>query len=73
MPETRYFGCLGIKGYDSVVKIVDGCEAYIFNRILGDFKQNDDYLKAMYDPGSDYDEISEEKAKEIIRGIMDEK
>ena len=24
MPETRYFGCLGIKGYDSVVKIVDG-------------------------------------------------
>lgn len=68
MPE-KYYGCIGTKGYNSVVKIVDGCEAYIYNRLYKEYRRNDDYLKAMYDPGSEYDEISKEKAAEIIKSL----
>lgn len=67
--KERYFGCIGAKGYNSVVKIVDGCEAYIYNRIAKGFKRNDDYLKALSDPGSEYEEISKKEADKIIKNL----
>ena len=67
--HEKYYGCLGVKGYNSVVKIVDGCEAYVYNRLYGAFRRNDDYLKAAYDPGSEYEEISKEEAEKIIEGL----
>lgn len=65
----KYYGCIGIKGYNSVVKIVDSSEAYIYNRLYKAYHRNDDYLKAMFNPGSEYDEITKEKAEEIIRSL----
>lgn len=67
--EEKYYGCIGIKGYNSVVKIIDSCEAYIYNRWDKEYRRNDDYMKAMFDPGSEYDEITKEQADEIIRGV----
>lgn len=65
----KYYGCIGLNRYNSVVKVVDGCEAYIYNRWEKEYYRNDYYLKAMYDPGSEYDEITKEKAEEIIRNL----
>ena len=62
----KYYGCIGTNGYNSVVKIVDSSEAYIYHRLYKAFRRNDDYLKAMFDPGSEFDEITKEKAEEII-------
>ena len=67
--EVKYYGCIGINGYNSVVKMVDASEAYIYNRLYKAFHRNDDYMKAMFDPGSEYDEITKEKAEEIIRSL----
>jgi len=67
--EVQYYGCKGINGYNSVVKIVDASEAYIYNRLYKAFHRNDEYMKAMFDPGSEYDEITKEKAEEIIRSL----
>lgn len=69
MKET-YYGCWkGPDGYASVVKIVDGCEAYVYRVPEGKYVRNDDYLKAMYDPGSDFDEIAKEEAEAVIERL----
>lgn len=67
--NEKYYGCFGSAGYNGVVKIVDGCEAYVYNRLYGAFRRNDDYLKAAYDPGSEYEEISKEEAEKIIERL----
>lgn len=68
-PVERYYGCLGSRGYNSVVKILYGTEAYIYNRLHKQYVRNDNYLKAMYEPDSEYEEISKEKAAEIIKSL----
>ena len=65
---NRYYGWIGEHGYDSVVKITDAFDAHVFNREKKDFIKNNYYLKARYDPGSEFEEISEEEALELIKG-----
>ena len=62
----KYYGWLGGAGYDSLVKIKDNSEAYVFNREKKDFHRNDEFLKAAYDPGSDFEQISEDEANKLI-------
>lgn len=65
----KYYGWLGASGYNGVVKIVGLSEAYVFNKEQGDYRRDDEYLKAAFDPGSDFEEISKEEAEKIIEGM----
>lgn len=67
---NKYYGWLGSNGYDGLVKIVNGAEAHVFNKVDKDFHRNDEYLKAAYDPGSEFDEISEDEAKALMKELM---
>ena len=67
--KERYYGWLGIRGYDGVVKVINNCEAYVYNKRKKFFERDDDYLKAAFDPGSDFDEITKDEAMEIIGGL----
>lgn len=62
----KYYGWAVSGGYGCVVKIVDRCEAYIFSKTSGEFRRDDEYLKAAFDPGSDFDEITKEEAAKIV-------
>jgi hypothetical protein len=65
--KVTYYGCWKREGrYGSVVKIVDGCEAYVYRVPEKKFVRNDEYLKAMWDPGSDFDEITKEEFDAIV-------
>lgn len=66
---VKYYGWIGGNGYDGLVKIVDNSEAYVFNKEKKDFHRSDEYLKAAFDPGSDFEEISEEEANDLIEGL----
>lgn len=62
----KYFGWIGSGGYDGVVLIKDYSEAYILTSEHKEFHRNDEYLKAAWDPGSEFDEITKEEADKII-------
>lgn len=64
--SAKYYGWLGQGGYDGLVKIENGHEAYVFRAAEGKFVRNDDYMKAKYDPGSDFEEITKEEADAIV-------
>ena len=66
---TKYYGWLGASGYNGLVKIKDNCEALVFNKKEKKFHRNDDYLKAAFDPGSDFDEISEKEAAALLKEL----
>lgn len=69
--DIRYYGWIGGNGYNSMVKIQkeDGIwKAYVFNRPEKAFRPDDYYLKAMWDPGSEFEEISEDEAMSLIEG-----
>ena len=66
--RTEYYGWLGIDKYDTVVKIVDE-EAYVYRVSDKRFVGNNEFLKAKYDPGSEYEPITEEEARTIIERI----
>ena len=66
----KYYGWLGAKGYDGLVKIKDHSEAYVFNHEKKDFYRNDEYLKAAFDPGSDFEEISADEAKDLLTKLL---
>jgi len=66
--DIKYYGWIYESGYGSVVKIVDRAEAYVFNRKEKKFRRNDDWLKAMFDPGSEFEEIPKDKAMTLIEG-----
>lgn len=65
----KYYGWLGASGFDGVVKIIDNSEAYVFNNKEKDYHRNDEFLKAAFDPGSDFEEISKEEAEKIIEKV----
>ena len=48
--KERYYGWLGIRGYDGVVKVINNCEAYVYNKRKKFFERDDDYLKAAFIP-----------------------
>ena len=62
----KYYGWLGASGYNGVVKVIDYSEAYVFNKEMGDYRRDDEFMKAAIDPGSDFEEISKEEAEKII-------
>ena len=66
----RYFGWIGTGGYDGVVMIKNYSEAYVMTNASKEFHRNDEFLKAMWNPGSEFEEISEAEAKKIIGGIQ---
>lgn len=66
----KYYGWINLKSgprYISVVKI-DGRNAYVFNKMIREWVQNNDRLSVMTDTTS-WDEISEETALEMIRQL----
>lgn len=65
----KYYGWLGASGFDGVVKIIDNSEAYVFNTKEKDYRRDDEFLKAAFDPGSDFEEISKEEAEKIIEKV----
>lgn len=66
---VKYYGWLGVKGYNGLVKVVDNSQAYVFDKKTKDFKRNDDYLKAAWDPSSDFDAISDKDAADLIKKL----
>ena len=69
---VKYYGWIGAKGYNGVVKVKDMSEAHILTKAHKEFHRNDEYLKAVWDPGSEFDEITEVEAKEIMEKIQNE-
>ena len=65
----KYYGWLGASGFDTVVKIKDYSEAYVFNIKEKKYVRNDDYLKAAFDPGSEFEAITKEEAEAIIEKV----
>ena len=50
--NAEYYGWLGAKGYDTVIKIED-YDAYVYRTVEQKFVKNNDFLKAKWDPGSE--------------------
>lgn len=67
--SEKYFGWVSRGGYSNVVIIKNLCEAHVFNKRINDFEIDNYYLKAAWDPGSEFDEITKEQADEIIARI----
>lgn len=70
--ETKYYGWIFGDEYGSVVKVVNKSEAYVFNVREKDYHRNDKYLKAMFDPGSEFEEITESEAAEVTKSLLDD-
>ena len=66
----RYFGILGADDYIGIVKIIDRSEAYIYHLKKKKYIRNDNYLNALFDPGTDYEEVTEEEANDILNDLM---
>lgn len=66
---TKYYGWLGQNGYNGLVKIKDNSEAYVFNKKEKNFRRNDTYLKAAFDPGSEFEEISATEAAALQKEL----
>lgn len=67
----KYYGWLGLKGYNGLVKIKDNSEAYVYNKKEKDFRRNDTYLKAAFDPGSEFEEISAKEAEALLKELAE--
>lgn len=65
----KYYGWIGAGGYDGVVMVKNYSEAYIMTRVHKEFHRNDEYVKAAFDPGSEFEEISKEEAEKIMEKI----
>jgi len=65
----KYFGWIGTGGYKNVVIVTDLSEAKVFNKAKGEFEVDNEFLKAAWDPGSDFEEISKAEADKIIREL----
>ena len=61
----EYFGWIGRGGYKNVVIIENG-EACVFNVPDKKWEKNNEFLKAKWDPGSDFEEITREEADKVI-------
>lgn len=64
----KYFGWVGKGGYKNVV-IIENHEARVFNIPNQEWETDNEFLKAMWDPGSEFDEITEAMANEILERI----
>ena len=71
--SVKYFGWIGTGGYQNVVIVENMCEAKVFNKPKGEFRVDNYFLKAMWDPGSEFEEISEAEAKKIVEKLQNEK
>lgn len=71
--SVKYFGWIGTGGYKNVVIVENMSEAKVFNRASGELVVKNEYLKAMWDPGSEFEEISEAEAKKILEKLQNEK
>lgn len=68
----RYYGRMGAGEYVGVVKIEDACRAYVYHLKKKKYVRDDYFLCAAYDPGTDYWEVNEEEAQEIINDLLEE-
>ena len=62
----KYFGWIGKGGYKNVVIIENLSEARVFNKVKGEFETDNEFLKAAWDPGSEFEEITKAEAEKII-------
>ena len=69
---VKYYGCLGKGGFNGVVKIENYSEAYVFNKGKKEFVRNDEYMKAAFNPGSEFEAITEEEANAIVEKLVAE-
>ena len=63
----KYYGWIGTGGYKNVVIVEDLSEARVFNKVTGEFEVDNEFLKAAWDPGSDFEEITEAEAQKIMK------
>lgn len=68
----KYYGILAAGEIDGLVKIEDGIEAYVFNQKKKKFVRDNYYLAAAYDPGTDFWDLTEEEAMEILEELIAE-
>lgn len=68
---TKYYGWLGPNGYNGLVKIKGNSQAYVYNKTEKKFRRNDTYLKAAFDPGSDFEEISAKEAAALQKELAE--
>ena len=61
--NAEYYGWLGAKGYDTDIKIED------YRTVEQKFVKNNDFLKAKWDPGSEFEAITKKEADKIIDRI----
>ena len=66
--NAEYYGWLGAKGYDTVIKIED-YDAYVYRTVEQKFVKNNDFLKAKWDPGSEFEANTKKEADKIIDRI----
>lgn len=66
--NAEYYGWLGAKGYDTVIKIED-YDAYVYRTVEQKFVKNNDFLKAKWDPGSEFEAITKKEADKVIDRI----
>lgn len=64
----EYYGWIGKGGYQNVI-VIEGHEARVFNRTKKAWETDNEFLKAKWDPGSEFDQISAEEAKKIMERI----
>ena len=64
----QYFGWIGHGGYKNVV-IIENSEARVFNVPKKEWETDNEFLKAKWDPGSDFEEITKEEAEKIIEKL----
>lgn len=71
---VEYFAWLGLGTLpDSVIIVNEHDETFVFDIRKQVFERDDYFLKAKYDPGSDYKQITKEKAAEILAAITKDK
>ena len=66
--NAEYYGWLGAKGYDTVIKIED-YDAYVYRTVEQKSVKNNDFLKVKWDPGSEFEAITKKEADKIIDRI----
>lgn len=64
----EYYGWIGNGGYKNVI-VIENQEACVFNRTKKAWETDNDFLKAKWDPGSEFEKISEGQAKQIMERI----
>lgn len=64
----KYYGWIGSGGYKNVI-IIENNEARVFNIPNHQWETDNYFLKAKWDPGSDFEEITKEEAEKIIKKL----